>query len=76
MNEEIKFKIIQDGFALFGQGSTPDEACEDAVEWIEDANSAEDVKNMLTRPADRFHGCLTMLYIGDVDFNQYVDSTN
>lgn len=67
----IKFKVIQDGFALFGQGATPDEACEDAVEWIEDVSSAEEVKALLTKPSDRFHGCLTMLYIGDEDFNDY-----
>ena len=52
----IKFKVIQDGFALFGQGATPDEACEDAVEWIEDVSSAEEVKALLTKPQTDFTG--------------------
>tara|TARA_S200002703_G_scaffold137799_1_gene127788 strand:+ start:234 stop:515 length:282 start_codon:yes stop_codon:yes gene_type:complete len=70
----IKFKIIQDGFCLLGQGTTPDEACEDAIEWIDDdyeVTDVEGVREMLTKPSERFHGCITMLYIGDEDFNDY-----
>ena len=74
----IKFKVIQDGFCLLGQGTTPDEACEDAVEWMQNTDdkyleikTGQDVKDLLTKPSERFHGCITMLYIGDEDFNDY-----
>ena len=72
----IKFKVVQDGFCLLGEGTTPDEACEDAVEWINlpDIKTGQDVKDLLTKPSERFHGCITMLYIGDEDFDDYTES--
>ena len=72
----IKFKVVQDGFCLLGEGTTPDEACEDAVEWINlpDIKTGQDVRNLLTNPSERFHGCITMLYIGDEDFDDYTES--
>lgn len=72
----IKFKVVQDGFCLLGEGTNPDEACEDAVEWINlpDVKTGQDVKDLLTKPSERFHGCITMLHIGDEDFNDYTES--
>ena len=38
------------------------------------ARARDLVKALLTKPSDRFHGCLTMLHIGDEDFNDYTES--
>ena len=67
-----KYKVVQLCYGVFGQGTTFDEACEDAVEWIESVSNAEEVKALLVERHEALDGDMTMLNIDDhEDFHDY-----
>lgn len=74
--DEIKFKVVQLCYGVFGQGTTFDEACEDAVEWIESVSNAEEVKALLIERHEALDGDMTMLTIDDhEDFHNYYEGS-
>ena len=42
--------VYQIGYAIFGAGDTYNEAITNAIEWIEDAKSAQDVEKICLNP--------------------------
>jgi hypothetical protein len=73
-NNEIKFAVVQGGCAVFGTGTTRQEAIADAVEWIEGASSADDIENMLVGRHDAADGDFFILSAGDDEFDGYMEN--
>ena len=72
----IKFAVYQSGFAVFGTGSTREEAIVDAGEWLEFDGQAqgegtiEQVEELIqTRPMNGEFGMLT---VDDSEFDSYL----
>jgi hypothetical protein len=73
-NNEIKFIVIQSGCAVFGTGDTVEAAINDSVEWIEGADTAADVENMLVGTNDAVDGDFYILSSSDDEFDGYMEN--
>lgn len=54
------FRVVQSGYATFGEGETRDEAIADAAKWMKDDNgqpmTPEQVDELLVNEHVHFHG--------------------
>jgi predicted RNase H-like HicB family nuclease len=69
---EIKYIVIQSGYYVFGAGNTRDEALEDAAEWMEGINNADEVESLI-KPGNTVDGDICVIDESDDEFDDYLE---
>ena len=78
--KEIKFAVVQSGYAVFGAGNTYDEAIADAAQWMEPENgrqgdmTTEQVEELLVNRRNAVNGDFYMLDSSDEEFDSYLEN--
>jgi len=60
----MKYAVMQTGYAIYGVGDTERDAMENAVQWIDEARSADDVADLISK-GNGFHGDFKIAKITD-----------
>jgi len=71
-NNEIKFAVVQSGYAIFGAGATYDEALFDCIEWVEEVETICQVEDLLVNQHNVVDGDFYMLESDDDEFGDYL----